>query len=248
MRRTPWLTVATLAITAAVTVVQLRAPDTLERLERTPAVRHGEPWRLLTSLLVQDGGASGALINLLGLAVLGVLAEQVVSRPWWLVAYLVPGLTGETVAVWWQPTGGGNSVAVCGLAGVVALVAWRGRTSGLSSTSRGIRAVSQDCARVASVATLLWVVLMLTSAWVVVFVPGVMVAVVAGALVRGRAALVVPAVATAGALTLTAVRNIHGAALLTGLVLAMTLAATGRLPDETVGTSPGRFWQSEGHE
>ena len=34
--------------------------------------------------------------------------------------YLAAGLTGQVASVFWQPVGAGNSVAVCGLAGLVA--------------------------------------------------------------------------------------------------------------------------------
>jgi rhomboid protease GluP len=80
----------------------------------------------VTSLLVQDGGVPGAVWNIAGLVVLGVLAEQACRRGAWLAAYLGAGLVGELVG-WagWQPVGAGNSVAVCGLAALLAVTTAR---------------------------------------------------------------------------------------------------------------------------
>jgi hypothetical protein len=58
-------------------------------------------WRWLTSLLVQDGGVLGTASNLIFLGLLGAVA-------------------GQVAGVFWQPVGAGNSMAVCGLAGLVA--------------------------------------------------------------------------------------------------------------------------------
>lgn len=87
-----------------------------------PQIGHGQVWRIGTSLLVQDGGWFATLLNVVGLVVLGGFAEQVCARSRWATAYAVAGLTGELVG-WagWQPVGAGNSVAVCGLAALLAV-------------------------------------------------------------------------------------------------------------------------------
>jgi hypothetical protein len=48
--------------------------------------------------------------------------ERVVSRWVWLVAYVGGGLVGQVFGHHWQPVGGGNSVAVCGLVGLLVVL------------------------------------------------------------------------------------------------------------------------------
>ena len=76
---------------------------------------------------MQDGGVVGTISNLAFLLVMGTLVEQFLSVGQWFVCYFGAGLCGEIVAYAWQPTGAGNSVANCGLAGalIVALLASR---------------------------------------------------------------------------------------------------------------------------
>ncbi len=123
--RTPWLTAVVVVVTATPSSLQFGVPGLLATLERTPAGLGGEWWRSATALLVQDGGVAGTVSNLVFLAVIGMIAEQVMSRPRWLVLYLVPGLVGEFAAYAWQPVGAGNSVAICGLAGGLAVLMLR---------------------------------------------------------------------------------------------------------------------------
>ncbi|TXR55447.1 rhomboid family intramembrane serine protease [Quadrisphaera setariae] len=78
---------------------------------------------MVTSLTVQDGGASGAVLNLVSLAVVGVLAE----RAWGARRFALIGLVAGVGAQFWgavvQPVGAGNSVVVFGLAAASAVVA-----------------------------------------------------------------------------------------------------------------------------
>jgi hypothetical protein len=64
---------------------------------------------------------SGTVSNLAFLLVVGVAAEPVTSRPRWPLSDLGVGVTGQVFGYLWQPLGSGNSVAVCGLAGILAL-------------------------------------------------------------------------------------------------------------------------------
>jgi membrane associated rhomboid family serine protease len=125
-RRFPAVTLTVSAVTASINALQFAVRGTLQHLERTPAGLHGDWWRTFTSLFVQDGGAAGTAFNLTLLLVVGVLAEQVVSRPQWLLQYFGVGLAVELLAYSWQPTGGGNSIAVFGLAGAVVVALWLG--------------------------------------------------------------------------------------------------------------------------
>ncbi len=123
-RRIP-LTLAVFAVTAVPSLLQFAFPAVLTSLQRTPAIRDGQVWRLITSLLVQDGGWFGTISNLFFLLLIGALAELTIRRWLWATCYLGCGLAAEGIAVAWQPTGGGNSIAICGLAGAltVALLA-----------------------------------------------------------------------------------------------------------------------------
>ena len=147
--RTPWLTLAVLAVTAVVSIVGLAHEPVLEALER----RSGEPgwWRLATSLLVH-GGAIELAANLLLLAVVGTAAEQQRSRPQWALGYLVGGLVGEVAGRRWEPTGAGNSVAVLGVLGGVAVVAWLRRDVSLPAlgVGAGLPALAWGCATLAA--------------------------------------------------------------------------------------------------
>lgn len=119
--RRSWLTLTVFVLTAVPSLLQVFIPGVLTSLQRTPAVRDGEVWRLLTSLVVQDGGWFGTISNLLFLLVIGATAEYVLPRRRWLACYLAGGITGQLVGLEWQPFGGGNSVAICGLTGALAV-------------------------------------------------------------------------------------------------------------------------------
>jgi membrane associated rhomboid family serine protease len=127
LEEVPWLTVAVATLTGAGLVVQELVPGTLGALERTPKTSAGEPWRWLTSLVVQDGWLAGGVFNIAALVLAGIAVERLVARRVWLVAYVGGGLVGQVFGRYWQPVGGGNSVAVCGLVGLlVVLVAFDG--------------------------------------------------------------------------------------------------------------------------
>jgi membrane associated rhomboid family serine protease len=215
--RRPILTIGVLVPTAAVSIAGLITSPVREALERSPAaLADGQFWRLLTALLVQDGGPLGTAVNLAGLAVLGVLVERRIGRGRWLAGYLGAGLVGELVG-WagWQHTGAGNSVAVCGLAGVLAV--------DLAADPSGARGT-----RVGSLAVALWSAAVLGGAFGSPVLTVVACAVVAAAvnlaalrptaLTPGRTAA---GVAAACALVLLLRADIHGAALAAGLLVGI---------------------------
>lgn len=211
LRRPPLLTAIVFGVTAAVNVAQFAAPAVLTTLERTPAGRHGDWWRSGTSLLVQDGGVGGTISNLLFLVIVGVAAEQVAARWAWLVAYLGAATAGEAVGYAWQPTGGGNSIAVCGLAALIAIALWR-----------------QDprMAPFGPFVMLLWTGALLAT-WIFwIGIVGLVVAAASntpGAWQHRYARQCAVAFVVAVGVLLCAVRNIHGVALLTGLAIAIAV-------------------------
>jgi membrane associated rhomboid family serine protease len=202
------LAVAVFAVTAAVSLAGLLSPHLLHLLERTPAGLHGQWWRTLTSLLVQDSWG-GALFNLAFLLILGVLAEQVTSRQRWLAAYIGAGLAGELAGYAWQPTGAGDSVAICGLAAIVAIAAWRGR---------------RPVPVIAALAVAAWCGGLLSTWWYPLIALGIAACVAIPRLSRAGwpalGAAVAGAVLATGA-ALAVARNIHGVALLAGLLIAL---------------------------
>ncbi|GAA2632268.1 hypothetical protein GCM10010399_75710 [Dactylosporangium fulvum] len=122
--RRPGLPIATVIVTL-VTVLgaaaQLHDPDVLTRFRRDyPALHDGEWWRWFTPMLVQSAGWGQILFNIGSLIVVGVIAERRFGTLRWLVLYLGIGLAGEAIGERLDPTGAGNSLAVCGLVGGLA--------------------------------------------------------------------------------------------------------------------------------
>ncbi|MET7425050.1 rhomboid family intramembrane serine protease [Dactylosporangium sp. NPDC005555] len=117
----PIATVIVTLITALGAAAQLNDPDVLARFRRDyPALHDGEWWRWFTPLLVQSAGWGQILFNIGSLIVVGVIAERRFGTLRWLVLYVGIGLAGEAFGERLDPTGAGNSLAVCGLAGALA--------------------------------------------------------------------------------------------------------------------------------
>jgi membrane associated rhomboid family serine protease len=207
LQRFPAVTVVVFAVTAVTSVLGLALPGVLEALERTAGGLHGDWWRSVTALFVQDGGIAGTVSNLGFLLVMGALAEPLVGRGLWLVCYFGAGLAGELAGYAWQPRGAGNSEAVCGLAGVLVV-----------ALAAGARVP-----RLAPMVVLWWCGALLSLHW---GAAPLVVAIVAAMAVQLLPALAVPAgrvvagAAILAALALVTARDIHGAALLAGALLA----------------------------
>ena len=121
--RRPVATVAALLVVGLPTALQLTVvPSLLGHLQRDwTAIGSGQLWRLVTSLVVQDGGIAGTVFNLVSLAVLGTTAETEWGARRWLVVALGAGIGAQLWAAVVQPVGAGNSVVVFGLAGSLAV-------------------------------------------------------------------------------------------------------------------------------
>jgi rhomboid protease GluP len=124
-RRWPWATTVALLVVGIPTLAQFTvAPWLLDQLERNwTLIGRGQIWRVLTSLVVQDGGLAGAIFNLIALAAIGVVAEQVWGAKRWTAIALAAGLGAQFWGIIVQPVGAGNSVAVFGLAASMAVLA-----------------------------------------------------------------------------------------------------------------------------
>ncbi|HKE75377.1 MAG TPA: rhomboid family intramembrane serine protease, partial [Acidimicrobiales bacterium] len=182
--------------------------------------------------------------NLVLLVAIGAAAEARLPRPAWAGLYLAGGLAGQLVGLRWQPDGAGNSVAVFGLVGGLAVLG----------------AVAPEDAGLA-------LPLGLAVAWVVALLAadvggaaptvGAALLAAAGTLVIRRARrgpLPPPAIRTGvcalalGAAALTATGDIHGPAILAGLAAtAAGLAVTQRRAGARAG-SAGRGAAGRGVE
>lgn len=127
----PVLTLVCFLVVSAFSLAQMVfAPDLLPLLRRDAVrVYADEPWRMVTSLLVQDGGWAGAAFNLVALLVLGTVAERILGWRRWAVTAAISVASAQLLALMWQPTGAGNSILNCGLAGAICAVALMDRRS-----------------------------------------------------------------------------------------------------------------------
>lgn len=143
VRRVPWATLVALLVVGIPSLVQLTvAPELLGDLERNwTLIAAGQWWRPVTSLVVQDGGVAGTVYNLVALVIVGGVAEQVWDRRRWVVIALVAGIGAQFWGAVVQPVGGGNSVAVFGLAAATALTGvWRGSGAARATGAIGLAA------------------------------------------------------------------------------------------------------------
>jgi hypothetical protein len=127
--RRPTVSVAAVGLwllVAVPSVVQIPFPPLLTSLRRDPELvrDHGQVWRVLTSVLVQDGGVAGTVFNLVILAVIAVLAVAVWGPARAAIVFLLAHLVFNTAAVIVSPdVGAGNSGATLGLAASLAALA-----------------------------------------------------------------------------------------------------------------------------
>jgi rhomboid protease GluP len=129
-RPVPPVAAGLVVLMAAMAVAQTVHPALIGDLQRDP---DGGWWRCLTAVLVQSGGAFQLLFNFAALVVVTPIAARALGNVWTLVVYLVAGLASHIVSTaGWSPHGAGNSVAICGLVGALAVgYALRGTRSGL---------------------------------------------------------------------------------------------------------------------
>lgn len=140
VRKVPLATLTALVVVGVPSVAQLTVgPGLLDVLERDwLAIGDGQVWRLVTALVVQDGGPAGAAFNLISLAVIGTAAEKCWEAGRWAAIALTAGVGAQFWGWVVQPVGAGNSVAVFGLAASLAVVGlssggWRPRVLGVTS-------------------------------------------------------------------------------------------------------------------
>jgi rhomboid protease GluP len=122
-RAFPAATVAILAITITVTLVQIAVPELRLHLWRDQdALQSGEFWRLVTPLLIQYDPPRDAAIVLGLIAFIGTAVERVYGAGRLLCIYVICGVVGQAFGYLWEPPDAGASVAGAGLVG--AMSAW----------------------------------------------------------------------------------------------------------------------------
>ena len=130
-RAFPSATVAALAITIVLTLVQVAVPELrLDLWRDQDALESGQLWRLATPLLIQYDPWWNAAAVLALIGFVGAAAERVYGSARWLVIYLLCGITGQAFGYLWAPADAGASVALAGLLG--ALGGWALRGSSLA--------------------------------------------------------------------------------------------------------------------
>jgi membrane associated rhomboid family serine protease len=216
--RKPIIAVTAVGVAAVAAVVQYAVPSAVPVLEReSGALEAGEWWRLVTPLFVQTLGWYQVVTNLATLAVVGVVAERLFGRWRWAVLFAAGAIGGQIAAyAWWEP-GGGDSIAICGLAG--GTVIW-------------LLAGQRDASRWAVGAVVCYIAAL--TGWgfggIRAAAVAALAAVVVLRVVRVRGVALVGAVACAVALTVVA--DLHGVSLLSGMTIALVITCCG------VGSAP----------
>jgi membrane associated rhomboid family serine protease len=231
-----WVSLTVLGITAAVSAVGLVDHPVLRDLERRGGeLADGEPWRLVTSLLVHDSWLALAA-NLVLLGLVGVAVERRHARTEWIALYLAAGVVGEMVGLEWQPHGAGNSVAVLGLAGALVVDALRRRGPAyLALGYATVVLVTLGAADLGDVAGAVVIVLAYVAAG------AAFAATQRGTRIPSWAAPALGACTLVVAVALVALENIHGPALFTGVAVALVWdALRDRGAARTARTQPRR--------
>lgn len=119
------------------------APELLDLGQRErAAILDGQLWRLVTSLVLQDGGWLGGVSNLAVLAVTLVLVRGVLTGRGTLVTFVAGGMVANvlTVATIGQ-SGAGSSMATMFLAATALVIVRRGRPATLAVLVLGAAAL-----------------------------------------------------------------------------------------------------------
>ena len=110
----PWLTLVLIVVIGIPSIGQYAGwPAAGDALRREPelTLHHGEWWRVLTSLLAQDGGIVAAIYSLAVVAVVITLSSWI-QGPWLTLAvFLSCSIVLNLLAIGWGAVGGGTSFA-----------------------------------------------------------------------------------------------------------------------------------------
>src|SRR5215212_2252043 len=119
----PQTTFLLLLVISIPSALQFSFPTILSTFQRDyERFLHGDWWRLISPLFVQDGGVTGMIFNLFSLALVGSIAERIWNGRSMLITFFTGGIIAELVGFAWQPIGAGNSVGNFSLAARIAVV------------------------------------------------------------------------------------------------------------------------------
>lgn len=123
----PVVTLVVAIVVALCNLAQVFWPQIVPALWRDPkALASGQVWRLVSPLLVQSDGFVAFLFVFAGLLLIGAAVERFYGHLRWIILFFAGGLVGEIAGYAWQPYSSGTSVGVLGLVGgLVALAVWR---------------------------------------------------------------------------------------------------------------------------
>lgn len=122
----PVMTAVVAAVTMAVSVAALINTSFMGVTSRDLGrLRSGQWWRVASPVFVQSSGWGQLAFNMTGLVVVGAALERRLSRPAWILLFLVGGVGSVAVLSAWKPAdgGGGSSDANAALIGALAVVA-----------------------------------------------------------------------------------------------------------------------------
>jgi membrane associated rhomboid family serine protease len=113
----PVVAVVITVVIGVPSLLQFAWPSIYDALHREPSLtlQHGQWWRVLTSVMAQDGGLAAAIFNLVVVAFVTVLAEWIWGRWRTVVLFLLPSILLNLLALAWNASGGGSSFASDGL-------------------------------------------------------------------------------------------------------------------------------------
>ena len=112
--RFPWLTLVLVVVIGVPSIAQyFGAPAIGDALRREPALtlHHGEWWRVLTSLMAQDGGKVAAIFGLAVVAVAITFSTWIQGTWLTLAVFLFCSIVLNLLAIGWGAVGGGTSFA-----------------------------------------------------------------------------------------------------------------------------------------
>ncbi len=142
----PWVTRTLLGVNVLVFVIMAVIGTSFEDAEQMvrwgadfgPLTLHGEWWRLATAMFLHFGFLHLAF-NMWALLQVGSVAERLFGPRAFLALYVLSGLGGSVMSVWWHPlvVGGGASGAIFGVAGgLIAALLLRRASDGVHALER----------------------------------------------------------------------------------------------------------------
>ena len=225
--RRPMLTAVVVTATLAISVAALASTDLMQLLVTDlPRVRAGQWWRVVTPVLVQPFGWGQLVFNLLGIAVVGAALQRRLGWAAWSLIYVAGGLGTIALYIAWHPgdTGdGGSSAAVAAMLGALAILLVAGADLGplewFSQLYSVFFAVYLTALQLAGV----WPSIIAGNAAIIAAVNAHR---HVSSTTRTRASL---GVVLACGLTMTAVKDDHGAGILIGVAIASLLLLQRRI-------------------